>query len=174
MIMKNNASLTFALVLSLGLLSTGCKNILGPYHYIFYSTSFEEDDSINEWEGSNYLRFDDDTPQGGGKRSLLISGGCVWPHQKLDLGRIDHESKYVISFWGKVISLGGNVSLVASSGNNSYVELATVDVRNEEWTKYEVESKISAPKGLQLKLTASSGGFVAGGMLIDLLEISEI
>ena len=168
-----NKSLLIPFLLT-GTFFSGCDNILGPYNFISYSTSFEKNESMKDWEGGEYLRFYNDAPKGGGERSLYVSGGCVQGHEKLNLGKIEIDNLYTIRLWGKVLVSNGNLKLFTVSPESEYMELGTIWINDNDWKEYLFESKISAPIGYDLKLTASSGGKIPGGMLIDLLEISEL
>ena len=172
--MKNNLRRTCLLILSLGFLSTGCEKIFGTISDFLYSTSFEEYQSMDQWENGEYAECKNEVPAGGGKRSLYVSGGCVVPHMVLDLGRIESEDLFTVRFMGKVLVNGGSVSIITVKGKSEWIDLGSVYLIDKNWKEYKLVSTVPIPLGYNLKIQMSSGDFVVGGMLIDLLEISEL
>lgn len=129
---------------------------------------------MDQWENGDKAEFQMAAPKGGGKRSLFVSGGCVIPHMVLDLGKIVSEELFTVKFMGKVLSNGGSVSLTAVKDNSEWVDLGSVYLSEPNWKEYLLKSTAPTPIGYNLKIQMSSGGFIAGGMLIDLLEIDEL
>ena len=172
--MKNNSRLTFLLLLFLGFYSTGCEKIFGTINDFLYSTSFEKHEKMDQWENGEYAEFKSEAPKGGGQRSLFVSGGCVVPHMVLDLGKIETQDYITVKFSGKVLFNGGTVSLTAVRGKFEWIDLGQVYLKETNWKDYKLVSTVPTPIGYNLKIQMSSGGFAAGGMLIDLLEVSEL
>jgi len=164
--------LSLLLLLSLGLFVMGCEKILGTVNNLLYSTSFEKNEKMDQWENGEYAEFKSDAPKGGGERSLYVSGGCVVPHMVLDLGKIETEDYFNIKFFGKVLFNGGSVSLTAVKGKSEWIDLGYIRLTNTNWREYKLASTKPAPIGYNLRIQMTSGGIVGGAMLIDLLEIN--
>ena len=172
--MKQILSQIFVLIAAIGFLSTGCEKILGTMNDFIYSTSFEKYESMDAWEQGASAEYKSDAPTGGGNRSLYVSGGCVVPHMILDMGKVKSDNLYSVSFFGKVLMNGGFVQLYAEVSNSEKVLLGSIQLTEMDWKEYLLQSSTPVPVGYNLKVEMSAGGFIAGGMIIDLLEVNEL
>ena len=174
LIMKQSHPQIFVILLSIGLLTAGCDKIFSNKNDYIYSTSFEKNENMDQWENGENAEYKSDTPTHGGKRSLYVSGGCVVPHMILDMGKVKSEYLYSVSFFGKVLVNSGFVQLYAQVSDSEKVLLGSIQLTETDWKEYSLESKTPVPVDYQLKVEMSSGGIIPGGMIIDLLEISSL
>ena len=80
----------------------------------------------------------------------------------------------VKSFFGKVLANGGFVQLYAEVSDSEKVLLGSIQLTEMDWKQYLLQSSTPVPVGYNLKIEMSAGGFIAGGMIIDLLEVNEL
>ena len=172
--MKQILSQIFILIAAIGLLTTGCEKILGTMNDFIYSTAFEKYELMDAWEQGASTEYKSDAPKGGGNRSLYVSGGCVVPHMILDMGKVKYDNLYSVSFFGKVLANGGFVQLYAEVSDSEKVLLGSIQLTEMDWKQYLLQSSTPVPVGYNLKIEMSAGGFIAGGMIIDLLEVNEL
>ncbi|MCF7805220.1 MAG: hypothetical protein K9N46_13230 [Candidatus Marinimicrobia bacterium] len=134
--------------------------------------SFEPDEDNEKWAGYGDELRREDTPPVGRKYSLFVSGGCTIPHLSLELPVNATGAYYSISAWGKVVYAGGGIKLHRKSQN--LMDGEAIAVKDSTWTHYNAEEKVYCSEGDTLVISMYSGGFVAGGMLVDKIEIYQI
>lgn len=135
-----------------------------------YSTSFEQDADTSAWKGYGYGLKNEAAPEGG-KRSMMVSGGCIWPHGLLRLRPLQHDSRLIIRCWGKNLGIGGGMSLRVDGNSGAEIH---INVQDTAWTAYQSADTLFCPAGNQLSLTVGAGGYVFSAMLIDLIEIRRV
>jgi hypothetical protein len=140
-----------------------------PDETIIYSNSFESPQDTSGWNG--YMDFRSDVPSVGGKQSLYISGGCMWPHAWTELDTLDEDGYYILKCWGKDLDIGGIVYIEAEGNFQNQVNIT---INNKEWTYYESEDTLYCPAGKRIVLAMGAGGIVPSAMLVDLIEIVKL
>ena len=135
---------------------------------IFFS-SFENSSDLADWEGFSLPTLVADAPDGAGKKSVLISGGCVVPHAFLTLPPTGKDSRVSVKCYGKNLSNGGWVSVRIG---DIYPEGIMLGIGEDGWNVYRSDKPLLWPGDSPLTIHLSSGGFVSGSMLIDELLIT--
>ncbi len=168
------------ILITVGLFNLSCESILSSNETgealrdnLVYMTSFETNESLNDWEGAAYAIFRADTPPGGKERSLFVAGGCGGTRMRLILLGAGGNHNYTIRFWAKVLSADGGVSLVTYTDEGKPIELVKQYNANLGWTEYEAHSNVAVSDGLRMAFSCCSGGLEPGAMLVDLLEIRK-
>ncbi len=138
---------------------------------VFYHNSFEADRDTSGWRGYGAFEFRQEAPGGGGKRSVFISGGCIIPHARLELGPVKDGGSFILRCWGKNLSIGGGVGLYVAEESPDYIHIT---INDEDWKFYESADTLYCPPGKKISLEMNSGGFVASSMLVDVLEIVQV
>lgn len=159
---------------------TGCDKLVAPEisqeqegSLVLYESSFESEESLNEWTIQPTIYTDEAAPNGG-NQCVYVSGGCVFPHTSLDLGEVEVTGDYIIEVWGKLLYFSGGISLHRRSLDEEYgVESTSVTIDSEDWQMFTSEP-INLHRGEYASLTMSSGGIIAGAMLIDRLKVYKI
>jgi hypothetical protein len=154
-------------------LLTGCKktdSTVTPSQTndIVFATSFEADADTSGWIGYGGHTLSQDVPASGGKRSMLVSGGCIIPHAQKFFLNTGPARSVSLSFWGKLLEGSGVVSLALRSKPSSGISLG---VHDSVWTQYVSQGKLTIAEGDTLCIVMISGGYVPGAMLIDRIEI---
>lgn len=156
-------------------LFSGCNEtnyVLRPGPGTVYFNSFESKKDTVAWRGHGHIEFRNDAPEGGGKQSVYVSGGCTVPHASLVLPRQPLAGYYHLQCWGKNLASGGGVSLTIYGHEDTH--RIWLQVRESEWKFIESENTLFCPANYRMKLTLSSGGFVASAMLVDLIQIIRV
>ncbi|HDL18936.1 MAG TPA: hypothetical protein ENH29_07765 [Bacteroidetes bacterium] len=167
--MNKKITLLFLILLSFYLF---CQRVsLSPEGKIFYFNSFETIADLAGWKGINIANFRDDVPEGGGKNSVYISGGCVVPHASWQSAGITKGGYFKLSCRGKNLMRGGGVVLKTSSDEQHSIYISVAD---STWKLYRSSQKIFCPEGEKLIIEMNAGGFVASAMLVDLLKIERV
>ena len=131
---------------------------------IFYSTTFDNETLIQEWD--IHPQYTTEAPQGGGGGSAYISGGCVIPHTSKIL-HAQAAGQITISTWAKLVQFGGGIS-VRNLRTNEEIHLEVTDTN---WQHIQADEWLSVKNGDELQVSMNSGGLVAGGMLVTQLDI---
>jgi len=151
------------IIVSCGILSPGDIGLAA------YRNTFETASDTAGWHGYGYVEFRADTPKRASRKSLYVSGGCIVPHFVLELRPLQDDCYLKICVWGKLVDNGGGVSLqLGESPGDTGSEFSVV---HSDWTYYLSRQWLHCPAGAAPKLVIISGGFVAGGILVDDLEI---
>ncbi len=138
-----------------------------------YESSVETSNDPDPWAYKPVLYTDEAAPNGG-NQCVLVSGGCIQPHTTLDLGKVEVTGDYVLEVWGKLLRMGGDITLHRGSLDEEYwLEYTSVSIDSEEWQMFTSEP-INLRRGEYASLTMSSGSIVAGAMLVDLLKVYKI
>lgn len=135
---------------------------------VFYS-SFENSSDLADWEGFSLPTLAADAPDGGGQKSVLISGGCVMPHAFLTLPPTGKDSRVSVECYGKNLNNGGLISLHIG---DVYHEGITLKIGESGWNVYRSDKPLFWPGDSPLTIYLSSGGFISGSMLVDELLIT--
>ncbi len=138
---------------------------------VVYSNSFESPKDTAGMQFYGMMKFSSDVPSGGGKQSLYISGGCIWPHAQAEVGPFEQDGFYILRCWGKDLQIGGGVS-IGVEGN--YSRQAYVNVNKKEWTFYQSSEKLFCPAGKKIMLSMGAGGIISSSMLVDKLEVVRV
>lgn len=171
MSLRNLINLAFVFYLALILSCQRDLTPTGPQAGSLFFSSFEGESSLTKWEGISLDVKRGDTPSGGEEWAAYIAGGCLVPHAVRHLGPYAANIRVGLRCWGKNLTGSGSVSLQI---RNVPEENIFVFIQEKEWTFYESENALLIPGGEKVRLQMNSGGFVAGGMLIDLLEVYMI
>ena len=114
------------IILCLFTLLSGCKTsdeILDDNtdgNVIYYNSFETEHDSIGSENYVGMIYLDDASPSGG-KRSLYVSGGCIFPHVILTIPAQTEDGYYQLECWAKVLKGSGSIELSnSSSSENDY------------------------------------------------------
>ena len=75
-----------------------------------YCNSFESAADIEGWPANGRLNLRDAAPAGGGERSVLVSGGCLYPHSAHTFSASE-SGTVALRAWGKNLEIGGGVAL---------------------------------------------------------------
>lgn len=171
MVKKNISKLLFPVLL---ITLTGCNRLVAPVgEPVLYESSFETSNPLDEWTYKPVLYTDEAAPDGG-TQCILVSGGCVIPHATIDLGEVEVTGDYVIEVWGRLLFNGGGIALHRGSLDEEYwLDYRSVSIDSDVWQIFTSEP-INLRRGEYASLTMSSGGFIAGGMLVDLLKVYKI
>jgi len=150
------------------------KNPVEPEDQIFFFNSFETKKDTTDWKGIYYQNFVNEPAPDGGKKSVLISGGCIQPTASIDLPIVHKNSKFVMSCWGRVNedNQSGLVSLKVMDGENSKNSVA-LNVNTKTWNLYKSEKLICQP-GEHLRIEIMIGGIIGASMNLDLLKIERV
>ncbi len=162
--MKSILSYLF-LFCSLAILSS-CDNGLSPElsGELVYSNGFNTKSDITPW-GS--ITFSEIAPEGGGTGSAFVSGGCVYPHSEFKL--VASRSGLIqFKAWAKLEQLNGSIELT----NLRTGKKISVLITENSWKKLVPEDALFVRMGDELEINMSSGGFVAGGMLVTQLDVA--
>ena len=77
---------------------------------IIYFNSFENSSDLRGWDGLDKSSLADDVPNiFGGKKSVLISGGCVYPTSKYTISPRGDDAFIRVECFGKNLSFGGQI-----------------------------------------------------------------
>jgi hypothetical protein len=150
------------------ILGTRAKAAQSDSDSLLYFTSFESATDTAGWHRVYPDLFSTDTPAGGGRQSLRISGGCVVPHAWLILPPLPCDAWLTLQCWGKNLSNGGMVELCAVG---ECPRGLVIQIEDQEWAEYSPLPTLFCPKGKELMLALVSGGYVPSAMLVDLIEI---
>ena len=135
-----------------------------------YFCSFESNEEISCWESFSKISIRNDAPLGGGIQSAYVSGGCVGPHERIDLPPIDEDGYYIVQCWAKTTEGGGSINL----GINGGMGQKSVSIRENNWSFYKSDEPLYCPAGSNLTINLISGGFGRSSMLIDLIQIIKV
>ena len=138
---------------------------------IIYFNSFENSSDLRGWDGLDKSSFADDVPNiFGGKKSVLISGGCVYPTSKYTISPRGDDAFIRVECFGKNLSFGGQIVLCL---DEEYNTKPSITIENTSWTHYRSENVFYWPANSSLTICLNSGGFVGSSMLIDELKIEK-
>jgi hypothetical protein len=152
----------------------GCEknNIISPTPGPVYFNSFEAGKDTVGWRGYGGIIFMQDAPAGGGKQSLQVSGGCIWPHASFVLPAFRHDGYFIVQCWGKNLMIGGGVELNIAGGYDK--PGIGIPIQNPAWTFYASADTLFCPANCKLELTLGAGGIAASAMLVDLIQIIKV
>ena len=140
---------------------------LGPG--VVYSNSFETAADTAGWPVNGVFEVRDEAPDGGGQRSVLVSGGCIHPHSAYTFSAPD-DGAFVVRAWGKNLEIGGGVGLRSGATG----EQVGVQVTEKGWAQVQSEAQIVASEGDPLQISMSAGGFVSSAMLVTQVEVARV
>ena len=143
----------------------------GTNEEIVYSNGFESGADTAKWIGYGSMQLSNDVPPGGGNRSLFVSGGCTVPHAAFRIGEVSQDSRFILRFWGKRLFGSGGVGLGFSQSPTSGIGVNVVD---STWTHYESQDVFYCPADSTLWLNVNAGGFVAGAILVDDIQVVKV
>jgi hypothetical protein len=135
----------------------------------FYFNSFESSSDTIGWYGISIENFMEEAPKAGGKYSVRISGGCVIPHAYYLSDPLSEDCSLVLKCWGKNLSHGGSVGLVADNQSGGI----HITVSESAWTRYTCEDTLHCTAGSRVRIELISGGFLPSSMLVDQIEVSK-
>ena len=158
----------------------GCENKISsptagtivPASGSVYFNSFEAGKDTVEWRGYGGIKFMKDAPVGGGKQSLQVAGGCIWPHANFVLPAFRHDGYFIVQCWGKNLMTGGGLELnLAGDYAKSGIGIS---IQNPDWTFYESTDTLYCPANRNLELLLGAGGIVPSAMLVDLIQVIKV
>jgi len=135
-----------------------------------YFNSFESQSDTAGWIGYAF-NFANDVPKHGGKKSLSVSGGCLFPHAEYTAPPQNTDCYLILKIWGKNLSNGGGVYLYVNKAG--YKEIS-FDVSGKNWTHYENREPLFCPANTSLTLGIMAGGISSSAILIDMVEIIKL
>ncbi len=160
------------IVLTLLLTVISCKKEY-PEEWIteqrIFFNSFESLSDTVGWRGYAFS-FANDAPSRGGKKSLSVSGGCIFPHAQYTLSAQNSDCHLVLKLWGKNLSNGGGVYLMVNGAGYKGIGIS---VSEKEWTCYESQDTLFCPANSSLTIGAGAGGIYGSSILIDMIEIRK-
>ncbi|MEP1151801.1 MAG: hypothetical protein ABJH08_08750 [Balneola sp.] len=136
---------------------------------VIYQNSFEKESDLSDWDGFHRVELRDDSPRTGGKKSVFISGGCVFPHAQYTF-YAEKTGLIQLSVLAKDLSIGGSISLTKDEYKNGL----HIIVKNKNWEELTSEEPLFVTKGEKITLNMSSGGFVSSSMLVSKVELSFV
>lgn len=137
---------------------------------IIYNNSFENSAEVENFEGMQIF-LSNDTPNGGGDSSMVVSGGCVLPHVFLELGPFDEAKVLSFNVYGKALDMaGGGISLSLVSDPDSGISIL---VQDTNWAYYETSNTLEVPIGEKIRIDFISGGIISVTTFFDLFEIED-
>jgi hypothetical protein len=134
-----------------------------------YFNSFESEADTQDWYGNGSFVLDDRAAPGGGKKSVKVSGGCVVPHARYYLGKMEQDGYLTVQVWGRNLELGGLVSLEVQGDLSAETSVFITDT---VWKSYQLPERLYVSPNSDVYLTMNSGGIVYSAMLIDLIRVS--
>lgn len=134
-----------------------------------YENSFEKESDLSSWEGFHRVELRNDSPREGGRKSVFISGGCVYPHAKYTF-LADRTGLIRLTALAKDLSIGGGISL----SKNDYKDKIHIVVENKNWEELTSEKTLFVTKGEKVTLSMASGGIVSSSMLVSKIELAFI
>ncbi len=137
-----------------------------------YATSFETEDDLADWKGYGWRELRNDAPSDGGKQSLFVSGGDVWPHASITLPAFTKDCKIILRCHGKDLEHGGYISLDWRKSSDLSGKVF-VEVNQPNWKVYQTSS-LFCPAGTPIRLSLSAGSWAYSGMLVDLIEVIKV
>ena len=137
-------------------------------HQIYFN-SFESAADTVGWQGHGSIFLDDRAAPGGGKCSLKVSGGCIIPHARYYLGKMEQDGYLTLNFWGRNLELGGAVSLEVYG--DSVIE-KVVSVSDTLWKFYSLADPVYTNQNSDVYISVNSGGIVYSAVLIDVLRVN--
>ena len=151
-----------------------CNGALDPSHdslNTYYSTSFEDENDLNGWEGILLAQLRNDAPPGYGDKSVLISGGCIIPHASLKLPPPGSILKVRVELYAKLLLNSGFCELYMG---NDHHHSQFVSIKDTSWAYYRFDKAIIWPADSTMTINLNSGGFIAGAMLVDGLRVKIV
>jgi len=136
-----------------------------------YRCSFESLRDLRRWDGLTVEDLRDDHPPGGGRRSVLVAGGCATPTATLSLAPADVDRMLSVECYCKVLRFHGKVGLCVGE---SQVDCVGFEARDTAWTHYACEHAILCPAESSLTVFLTAGGFSGQEMLVDRLEVYRV
>jgi hypothetical protein len=97
--------------------------------------------------------------------------GCDIPHAYIEFNGLDQDSHLLLRCWGRNLALGGNVALQVADDMSKAICIGVADTT---WKFYQSADTLYWPANQRLKLSLSSGGFVASAMLVDQIEVIKV
>ena len=149
---------------------TSCKKEENSNAQQIYFNSFEFQSDVAGWQG-NAFTLSNDVPANGGKKSLYVSGGSVFPHAECTIKPQNTESYLTLKFWGKNLSNGGAVYLYV---NDAGFKEISFEVSEKEWTLYESKDSLFCPPNTSMTLGVIAGGISSSAILVDMIEIRKL
>lgn len=141
--------------------------------------SCEKSDNIpntlffNSFENSNQIKniesgfLSPNTPLYGGDSSLVVSGGCVWPHVRFSIGSFHQNMDLHIECWAKSFD-NGQIRMYMIDYEDDGV---FITVNDTAWNYYENDSLFHYIANQDIIIEMSSGGLIQETMWVDLLKI---
>lgn len=154
------------------LLLFGCSidvsdHTISPAHFL-YTNSFETEAEIQDWEiQSDYIWKVDSFLGSFGKHSVLVFGGCFYPHFAKQFGPFDHPIKLNVSLISKVC--GGILNYVALDNNPDCLLTKSIYIFSNEWQEYHFKEDLVVPSNTRFEISLSS----QSGLVADYISIYE-
>ena len=159
----------FTLIHGCDIMTPPVKTIEPPASRVYFNSFESQGDTIG-WKG--LMEFRADAPPLGGKHSVLISGGCIYPHAYYDLPVSQEDNYLIVKCFGKNLSNGGGIELDLSD-NDAHHHIV-IGITDTIWRSYQSRDTLYCPRNTRLRLSMSSGGIVPSSMLVDLLEVLKV
>jgi len=134
-----------------------------------YFNSFESAADTLGWNGNGSFVVENSAAPGGGKRSLKVAGGCIIPHARYYLGKMDQDGYLTLKLWGRNLELGGFVALEVHGDRSSETG---VSISDTAWKSYTLPEPVYVTQNSDVYIILNSGGIVYSAMLIDLIRVS--
>jgi hypothetical protein len=139
---------------------------------IIYYNSFESADDTAGFSGYGYYDFKGEPSPDGGKYSLYVSGGCIWPHVMVDLPAKETDGYYRLEGWGRNLEIGGTVEL--HNNLRWRDESISFSVSDSVWLYYSSDSILFCPAGQPMTLMMGAGGIIPSAMLVDQIKVIRV
>ncbi len=135
-----------------------------------YNNSFENSVEVENFEGMQVF-LSNETPNGGGDSSMVVSGGCVLPHIYLELGPFDEAMDLTFNVFAKAHSIhGSNVTLSLADDPETNI---SITVQDTSWSYYETSNTLEVPLGKKIRVDFISGGIIEVTTFFDLFVIEN-
>ena len=168
MIARSSLPVRVLLILTLVLVSCGSLTDCDEeMDCIVYRSSFESLSDLRGWDGLTVEDLRDDHAPGGGRRSVVVAGGCATPTATLTLAPADRDRTLSIECYCKVLRFQGKVGLCVGE---AHLDCIGFEARDTTWTYYACEDPILCPAESSLTVFLTAGGFSGQEMLVDRLK----
>ncbi len=157
----------------------GCKKLLSPndenkdlerdpVSEVVYSNDFNSSGDTSGFTGYGYWKPISDTLNQEIRQCLFVTGGCPFPHVKIDLPEFG-EGKFILQLIGRKLDDGGSVTLLT----NDNKEISII-VKDSFWTFYQSSDTLRGESDDQYYLWLNSGGIKAASMLVDDIKVRKL
>lgn len=134
----------------------------------YYTNSFETETDLKDWKIQTENAYIVDSFVGAfGKHSVLIFGGCFYPHYAKQFGPFDHDIKLNISLIGKIY--GGQLAFSQLDNDPDCVLKKYIFFNSNNWQEYHFKEDIRVPSNSRFEISMSS----QNGLIVDHIVIFE-